>query len=687
MSIYESDEQLYTCFKALFSRIEKEDAEAQEARPHRRARVVRPAPGEAWHPSLGAWPEGRGVRFRVWAPERRSVSLVLEAPASERPLEAEVGGYWTTLVPDLPPGTLYRYRLDGDGPFPDPASRFQPQGVHGPSAVVAADAYPWADRGWTGVPLDDLVVYELHVGTFTPAGTLAGVGERLDHLVDLGVSAIELMPLADFPGTRNWGYDGVDLFAPSRAYGSPDDLRRLVDESHSRGLAVHLDVVYNHLGPDGAYLGLFSPFYFSETHQTPWGKAVNLDGPESGHVRAFFIENAQHWVHEYHLDGLRLDACHALIDDSPRHFLGELQERIRESVPDREVLVIAEDSRNQVEMVLPSARGGLGLDAVWADDLHHQVRVGLAGDRDGYYADFSGSMEDLARTIRDGWFFQGQSSRHWGGPRGTDPRSAPPRRFVVCLQNHDQVGNRALGERLHHDVEPAVWRAASALLLLLPETPLLFMGQEWGATSPFLFFTDHHEELGHLVTEGRRKEFADFRAFTDPAARARIPDPQAEETFERSRLDWSEMGKEPHRGLLLMCRSLIALRKEARLGSLERDRYRVAALAEGGVALLLETGGPMGRLLVVSCLGSPGGVDLGPAAAELGLGDETPWRLVATTEREPWIPDPRPPDVDPRGVPRVRFHRPGTLVWSDQASPRTGAVAGGRGPHRRTKQG
>jgi maltooligosyltrehalose trehalohydrolase len=639
---------------------------------------VRADPDDGWRPSLGAWPEGTGVRFRVWAPGRRGVTLVLEAPAAERPLEAEVDGYWTTLVPNLPAGTLYRYRLDGDGPFPDPASRFQPRGVHGPSAVVAADAYPWRDRVWRGVPLDDLVVYELHVGTFTPGGTFAGVGAKLDHLADLGVNAIELMPLADFPGTRNWGYDGVDLFAPSRAYGSPDDLRRLVDDAHGAGLAVLLDVVYNHLGPDGAYLGVFSPFYFSDTHKTPWGRAVNLDGPESDHVRGFFVENALHWIHEYHLDGLRLDACHALIDDSPLHFLRELQERVRASVPDREVLVIAEDSRNQVEMIQPGTGGGLGLDAVWADDLHHQLRVGLAGDRDGYYRDFSGSMDDLARTIRDGWFFQGQSSRHWGGPRGTDPRAAPPRRFVVCLQNHDQVGNRAHGERLHHQVEPSAWRAASALLLLLPETPLLFMGQEWGATAPFLFFTDHHRELGHLVTEGRRKEFADFDAFADPAARARIPDPQAEETFERSRLDWTEVAKEPHRGLRLMYRSLIALRREARLGSLGRDCYRVAALDEQGVALLLETGGPAGRLLVVSCLRSPGDLALEPVAAELGLGDEISWRLLATTERVPWVPDARPPEIDSRGALRIRFHRPGTLVWSDQPGPGPAWSAGTR---------
>ncbi len=567
-------------------------------------------------------------------------------------------------MPELPVGALYRYRLDGEGPFPDPASRFQPQGVHGPSRVVDPGAFAWLDPEWRGVDLGELVVYELHVGTFTPEGTYQAAREKLGYLKDLGVTAVELMPLADFPGGRNWGYDGVDLFAPARAYGEPDDLRRLVDAAHGEGLAVLLDVVYNHLGPDGAYLGLFSPSYFSETHKTPWGPAVNLDGPASEHVRGFFIENAQHWIHEYRLDGLRLDACHALVDESPRHVLSELQERVRSSLPEREVLIIAEDSRNLVRMVQPEAEGGWGLDAVWADDLHHQLRVGMAGDRDGYYADFTGSVEDLTRTIRDGWFFQGQTSRHFGGPRGTDPTGAPPRRFVVCLQNHDQVGNRALGERLHHQVDLATWRAASTLLLLGPETPLLFMGQEWGATSPFLFFTDHDPDLGRRVTEGRRREFADFQAFADPAARARIPDPQAEETFRRSRLDWGEAAKEPHGGLGRLYRALLALRREARLGSLERDRYRVAAIAGRGVALHLEPGGGAGEgLLVVACLRSPGSVDLGSMVGELALGSKATWRLVLSTEEGDYARDPCPPDLECLpSVPRIRFERPGALV-------------------------
>jgi maltooligosyltrehalose trehalohydrolase len=626
---------------------------------------VNPATGrsaaQGWSPSLGAWIEGSGVRFRVFAPDRTSVELVREdgPPAgSPLPLERDGEGYWSVLAEGAGAGALYRYRLDGEGPFPDPASRFQPQGVHGPSQVVDPASFAWTDGGWRGVGLEKLVVYELHVGTFTRAGTFAGVAGRLEDLKGLGVTAIELMPLADFPGRRNWGYDGVDLFAPARCYGTPDDLRRLVDRAHSLGLGVLLDVVYNHLGPDGAYLGAFSRSYFSRSHQTPWGAAVNLDGPGSRAVRSFLVENALHWVHEYHLDGLRLDACHALLDDSPRHFLAELQDRVRSSVADREVLVIAEDSRNLVRMVLPEAEGGWGLDAVWADDLHHQVRVALAGDRDGYYGDFSGSLPDLASTVRDGWFFQGQRSEHFGGPRGTDPGKAPPRRFVVCIQNHDQVGNRALGERLHHQVDLAVWRAVSTLLLLAPETPLLFMGQEWGALSPFLFFTDHEESLGALVTEGRRKEFAGFRAFSDPAARERIPDPQAEETFARSRLDWSETGREPHASLRRLYRALLARRAEWSLGTLERGDYEVA-LADGSLVLRVDRPGRETILAVVRLEGS-GGSD---AASGGPPREGARWCLALSTEDPAFAPDSRPPELDLGGPhPLVSWQRAGAVV-------------------------
>jgi maltooligosyltrehalose trehalohydrolase len=590
------------------------------------------------------------------------VELLLEGPHREesRALEGQADGYWTTLVHDLGAGALYRYRLDEEGPFPDPASRSQPEGVHGPSQVVDPGGFAWTDESWPGPALEDLVVYELHVGAFTRQGTFEAVGERLSELRELGVTAVELMPVAEFPGRRNWGYDGVDLFAPSRAYGSPDDLRRLVDRAHGLGLAVLLDVVYNHLGPDGAYLGRFSPWYLSDAHRTRWGPAVNLDGENSGPVREFFVENAQHWVHEYHLDGLRLDACRALFDSSPRHLLAELQAQVREAAAPRPVLVIAEDSRNLASVVQPETEGGWGLDAVWADDLHHQLRVGLAGDRDGYYRDFTGSLEDTAKTLHDGWFFQGQVSEHFGGPRGTDPTTLPPRRFVVCLQNHDQVGNRARGERLHHQIDEAAWRAASVLLLLAPETPLVFMGQEWGASSPFLYFTDHEKGLGRRVREGRRKELASFFGFSRPGPGEGIPDPQARATFARSRLGWPEREREPHASLVRLYRATLSLRRELGLGSLERGEYRVGG--EGGELVLEVTRTGADPVLVVVRLGGAGTLESPEDAA--AASDVDPfWRVLLTTEDEEFTSEPRPPVLGKgAGRPRVAFRRAGAVV-------------------------
>jgi maltooligosyltrehalose trehalohydrolase len=608
---------------------------------------------------LGATCEPGGVRFRVWAPERRAVELRVETPGREatHPLQKDAYGFFSGFVAGLGPGDLYRFRLDGAGPFPDPASRFQPRGVHGPSEVVDPEAFAWSDAGFGGAPLETLVVYELHVGAFSPAGTFAGAAEKLPALVELGVTAIELMPLADFPGARNWGYDGVSLFAPARCYGRPDELRRLVDQAHRLGLGVLLDVVYNHFGPDGAYWGLFSPHYFSQVHETPWGAALNLDGPASGPVRDFFVENAVRWLQEYHLDGLRLDATHALVDEGPRHFLAELQARVRAALP-RPVLLIAEDHRNLAAMVRPEAEGGWGLDAVWADDFHHGLRRCLAGDHEGYYRDFSGTVADLASTLRDGWFFKGQRSEHFGGPRGTDPSGLEPRRFVFFLQNHDQVGNRALGERLHHQVDPAVYRAAIVLLLCAPETPLVFMGQEWAAPSPFLFFTDHEPGLGRLVTEGRRREFRGFSAFSDRRQRERIPDPQAVATFERSRLDWTRAGVEPHASVRRLHRALFRLRREEPLLRDSPGRS-VQVTALGRDALCLEYGRGARALLVVVRLAGEGKVELRP------LSSPAAWATVLTTEDACFAPDPQPPacEAAAEGL-ALRFERPGAVVLS-----------------------
>jgi maltooligosyltrehalose trehalohydrolase len=598
--------------------------------------------GHEWQPTLGAWLAPRGVRFRVWAPDAKALRVVFERPGPEAvSLERFLDGTFGALVPDAKAGDRYRYEVDGGPGYPDPASRFQPEGVHGPSEIIDAHGFPWTDSSWTGIPRSDLVLYELHTGTFTPAGTFAAATERLPYLARVGVTAIELMPVADFPGARNWGYDGVDLFAPARCYGTPDDLRRFVNEAHTAGVAVFLDVVYNHLGPEGNYLSVFSPYYFSDAHTTPWGKALNFDGPKSSMVRQFFIENALHWVHEYHVDGLRLDATHAIIDTDPRHFVAQLSARVKEST-ERPVYVIAEDHRNLARMIRPEGEGGWGLDGVWADDFHHKVRVALAGDNEGYYRDYTGSMPNLARTLNQGWHFTGQYSTYLQEHRGTDPRGIPPRRFVFCIQNHDQVGNRALGERLHHQIDLAAYRAASVLLLCAPATPLLFMGQEWAATTPFLYFTDHPETLGKLVTAGRRAEFRHFSAFSDADARERIPDPQAETTFAASRLDWSETTREPHASTLRLYRRLLVLRRQE--PALRCGRFSAFALTEQTLLLRQDAETGPSLIAVIQMKGSAR-VRLTNSEALEGL-DLSLCQVVFTTEDRAFAPDPQPPVID-----------------------------------------
>ena len=627
-----------------------------------------------WRPFLGAWCDAGTTTFRVWAPDHASVDLVVEHSEASphdsgyvgagfsrpggvsrpdiRPLTPESSGYWSGSFGDLGPGTLYRYRLDGrDGQiFPDPVSRFQPQGVHGPSQVVDASRFAWTDRDWRTPPLERTVFYELHVGTFTPHGTFRGAIDQLPYLKDLGVTAIELMPVADFAGDRNWGYDGVALFAPGRCYGQPEDLRALVDAAHQHGLAVYLDVVYNHLGPDGAYANAFSAHYFSDRHESPWGKGVNLDGPHSAEVRRFFVENALHWVHEYHVDGLRLDATHAMQDDSPRHFLAELTTSVR-NLAARPVIFIAEDHRNLAEMLRPVDADGWGIDAVWADDLHHELRVHTARDHEGYYADFSGHIEDIATTLRQGWFFRGQHSRHLGEARGTDPTGLSPKQFVICIQNHDQIGNRATGNRLNHEIDEATFRALSTLLLMAPQTPLLFMGQEWAASTPFLFFTDHADDLGRKVTEGRRQEFGAFAAFGDPASRAAIPDPQDAATFERSRLRWDEVQRPPHAGVRRLYQRLLEVRS-----NLVRERYEVRTLNEHSLLLTLRCGAGASEhdLTAIIRLCGCGAVAV-PGAST--------WRsLVLTTEDPDVTNDPSPIRIDTAAPFTVHFKRAGAVI-------------------------
>lgn len=597
-----------------------------------------------WQPSFGAWREGDGTRFRVWAPRGKHVEVVLYAADGSRrvqTLSRAEDGFYSAVVPGVAAGTRYKYRLDGDQAYPDPASRFQPEGVHGVSEVVDPTRFSWHDQNWHGLAGRELVIYELHVGTFTPQGTYQGVAEKLPELVELGISAIELMPLGDFPGQRDWGYDGVAMFAPARCYGTPEELHRLVDQAHQLGLAVFLDVIYNHFGPDGNYVGVYSPYFESQKHRSPWGAGLNFDGEYCQIVRQFFIDNALYWLRDYHFDGLRLDATHAIVDQGPRHFLAELAARIRETITERPVRLIAEDHRNLNTLLLPPAKGGWGLDGVWADDFHHEMRRLLAGDREGYYRDYTGTTTDLAATIQQGWFFCGQYSEHLEEDRGTDPTGLPSQAFVLCLQNHDQVGNRAFGRRLHQQIDLAAYRAASALLLCLPQTPLLFMGQEWAATSPFLFFTDHNPELGKLVTEGRRREFKQFSAFSDPAIREMIPDPQAESTFAQSRLRWEERSRQPFAGIWELYKVLLALRRrEPALHTVATVQHRCVPVTDKALVLHRWAEGAPAMLLICQLKGF-GVLNLATVAGLEALAQRR-WEVVLTTEEERFAADAQP---------------------------------------------
>jgi maltooligosyltrehalose trehalohydrolase len=525
------------------------------------------------------------------------VEVVLQGrdgrPGASLLMTGEGEGFFSTALAGAGAGVRYALRVDGEGPFPDPWSRSQPDGVHGPSEVVVSD-FAWTDAGWKGPDPEAQVLYEVHVGTATPEGTFEALLPRLRELRELGVTTLELMPLASFPGTRNWGYDGVDLFAPPAVYGGPQGLRRLIDAAHAEGLAVLIDAVYNHYGPDGNYLRCYSPHYFTGRHHTPWGEAVNYDGEGSAVVRELVLSNVEMWIRDYHADGLRLDAAHAIVDDGTPHLLEEIVARARASAPGRRVVVIAEDERNDTRLLRPPAQGGHGLDGVWADDFHHQLRRAFAGDSEGYYRDYTGTTDDLARTLRRGWFYEGQVSQVLGHARGTPVEGVEPWRLVHCIQNHDQVGNRAHGERLGADVSPAAFRAMSTLLLLSPYTPLLFMGQEWNAGTPFLYFTDHHAELGKQVTEGRRKEFAGFARF----AGDEVPDPQALETFTRSKLDWREAERPEHAGVRALYRELLRLRAtDPCLRERRRGHFDVRPMGEQG--LMLERRGSEGALLVL----------------------------------------------------------------------------------------
>ena len=491
----------------------------------------------------------------MWAPRPQRVDLVLGDCGL--PMTRSAGGWWTCSVEDAGPGTDYAFSLNAGPPRADPRSAFQPSGITGPSRLVDHTCFAWSDRNWRGVPLPGSVIYECHIGTFSASGTFTGAIEHLGHLVDLGVDVLEIMPVAEFPGDRGWGYDGVALFAPHHAYGGPDGLKRLVDAAHAHGLAVVLDVVYNHLGPAGNYLPEFGP-YFTDRYRTPWGEAVNFDAAGSDEVRQFVIDNALMWLRDYHLDGLRIDAVHAISDSSATHILGELAAEVRALAAHlgRRLLVIAESDQNDPRLVAAPAAGGYGADSCWADEWHHALHSALTGERDGYYRDF-GPLPTLAKAIRQAWVHDGTYSAYRGRTHGRSPAGLDGSQFVICTQNHDQVGNRALGDRPSALVSDGRLRIAAALMLTSPFVPMIFQGEEWGAASPFPYFTDHADpDLAEAVRQGRRSEFAAFG--WEPG---QIPDPQSPQTFASAKLDWSEPAKDDHAELLRWYRDLIQLRR------------------------------------------------------------------------------------------------------------------------------
>jgi maltooligosyltrehalose trehalohydrolase len=527
---------------------------------------------------LGALRIGDATRFRVWAPDAKRVEVVIE-DGERFSLSRSENGYFSGESPSIRTGALYKYAVDGEGPWPDPCSRFQPQGVHGPSMVVAAEGFDWTDSQWRGAQLARQVIYEMHIGTFTPAGTFDAAIDKLAYLRDLGITMLEVMPVAECPGRWNWGYDGVQLFAPYHVYGDHDGFKRFINAAHGHGLAVILDVVYNHLGPDGNYLKCFSPYYFSKRYKTDWGEALNFDDEHANGARDFVIGNALYWLREFHLDGFRLDATQSIFDTSATHVLAELTSRARAAAKPREIVFIAENEPQRSEHLRSVEQGGYGLDAMWNDDYHHTAKVALTGHRDGYYFDYTGTAQEFISSLKHGFLYQGQHYAWQKKSRGSPTRGLPARTAVIFLQNHDQVGNTFLGDRIHALAAPACYRTLITLTLLAPQTPMLFMGQEFASSQRFMFFADHREELAKLVHAGRREFMSQFRSYADPHVQALIRDPAALSTFEESKLDWNEA--QTHAHALALHRDLLALRRDdpviSRQDELDTDH---AVLAE-----------------------------------------------------------------------------------------------------------
>lgn len=582
-----------------------------------------------------------GVLFRLWAPGCERVGLCL-ADVPHEPVLSMMGcgdGWFELTVPDAGVGTRYQFEVNDGLRVPDPVSRANPDDVHGASEVVDPAAFDWQDEAWRGRPWEEAVVYELHVGTFSPKGTFAGVIERLDYLVELGVTAIELMPVADFPGARSWGYDGALLFAPDSRYGRPDDLKALIDAAHAKGLMVLLDVVYNHFGPEGNYLHVYARTFFTERHHTLWGAAINFDGADSRPVREFFIHNALYWLTEYHFDGLRLDAVHAIIDDSAPHILTELAARVHAAIdPERRVHLVLENDANEARYL-----GAGRYAAQWNDDIHHALHVLATGEADGYYADYADApVHHLGRCLAEGFAYQGEPSAYRDRTaRGEPSAQLPPQAFVSFLQNHDQIGNRAFGERIGQLAPAPAVRAAAAVYLLAPAIPMLFMGEEFAAATPFLFFCDFGGELREAVTEGRRREFRKFARFADEATQAAIPDPNQAETFAHSTLDWASLGDPERSDWLVYYRELLRLRRQMivpRLRGMAGHAGTFETFATAGLRVNWRLGdGSTLRLLAnlsgeAASAAEPPGETLFTLATAVGKGELAPWSVLWTLE-------------------------------------------------------
>jgi maltooligosyltrehalose trehalohydrolase len=593
-----------------------------------------PQPEQLWKLDFGARPLADGsTQFRVWAPRARSVSVRMLGN-SERTIAMQRSDEDTfeAIVQDCAPGTDYLYVIDDERERPDPVSRWQPQGVHSPSRVYDSKSFSWTDEAWRGIALKDFVIYELHTGTFTPEGTFEAIIPKLAHLKSLGITAVELMPVAEFPGSRNWGYDGAYIFAPQSTYGGPDGLKKLVDACHHEGLAIVLDVVYNHFGPEGNYTGEYAPFA-SRMYRTPWGEAMNFDEAHSDGVRRHFIDNALYWLTEYHFDALRLDAIHRIIDISPRHFLEELGEKFHQQAANlsRRAWIIAESDLNDVRVLKPASVGGYALDAQWSDDFHHSLHAILTGTERGYFSDF-GRLEDLAKAIKEGFVYDGKLSPYRRKSRGNSSADRPGEQFVIFIQNHDQIANSYWGQRLASLVSTGELKVAAALMLCAPALPMLFMGEEWGERSPFLYFTSHTDPaLAAAVREGRKKEYAEFVKEEEEQGLtnldAGLVDPQSIASFEQSKIDWTRLERSPHKELLRFYTDLIRLRKQYECLSNCDKKLTEVTFDEDGRWIIVERRDECGSAARLVC-----NMASRPQSVSLSFREKGLWRLMLWSE-------------------------------------------------------